>query len=131
MYLKKKEVEIQNLKKEISALEAHLKILIDKENKIKKRIEDLSSHSFETSFEVFMKNKFLQQLYEQLGQLQIEIENLELKIYDKKAKLKELIAEKKVMETFKQRKEKMKIKEDEKRENELLDEIVNHSNRID
>jgi len=126
MFLKKKRFEINELQKELSTVKRKVEILEEKLKEIDIQFEQLSSAQVNNAIELHMRSIFLQKLNYRKKEILLEIKELENRIDDLKRKLLVSSGEKKLMERYIEKRKKLLLKEEKKREMGLLDELSNH-----
>lgn len=125
LFLKKKDFEINQIKKEINGLneKARLLKIIIKENELKFKTRD--EKDFKKPIINIVKEQFLLQLLNENHSLKKEMEDILLKIEQKKETLAILLSEKRAFEKFLEKKEKIKRVKEDYKENGLANEIFN------
>lgn len=125
LFLKKKDFEINQIKKEINGLneKARLLKIIIKENELKFKTRD--EKDFKKPIINIVKEQFLSQLLNENNSLKKEMEDILLKIEQKKETLAILLGEKRAFEKFLEKKEKIKRVKEDYKENGLANEIFN------
>ena len=125
LFLKKKDFEINQIKKEINGLNEKAKLLqiIIKENEMKFKTRD--EKDFKKPIINMIKEQFLSQLLNENHSLKKEMEDILLKIEQKKETLAILLSEKRAFEKFLEKKEKIKRVKEDYKENGLANEIFN------
>lgn len=125
LFLKKKDFEINQIKKEINGLneKARLLKIIIKENELKFKTRD--EKDFKKPIINMIKEQFLSQLLNENHSLKKEMEDILLKIEQKKETLAILLSEKRAFEKFLEKKEKIKRVKEDYKEDRLANEIFN------
>ncbi len=127
MFLKKKDFEIGDLKKKISAMQKKLELLNSEIEKINNKIEILSRKSLETALEFQLRYSYTEALFNRRKNISMEVKKIENQIDKLKSELLVLTGEKKLMEKYIQKQRKILDREEEKKEMRLLDEVSNRN----
>ncbi len=130
LFLKKKDYDINQISNEISILQNELKFLENRKKDYEQKIQELKNFKPETVREVNLTDLAIQELYIEIKNIDVDIEEITLEIEGKREILKEHIGEKKALQLFQKNLKKKELLIEIQKETNLANEIFNnrHSN---
>ncbi len=130
LFLKKKEHDINKISSEISILQNELKFLENRKKEYQIKLEELKNFKPDNIREMNLTDLAIQELFIDIRNLDIDIEEISQKIEEKREVLKEHIGEKKALQLFQKNLKKKELILEIQKETNLANEIYNnrHSN---
>ncbi len=130
LFLKKKDYDINHISSEISVLQNELKFLENRKKYYHDKLNGLKNFRPENVREINLTDLAIQELYIEIRNIEIDIENVKSKIEEKREILKEHVGEKKALQLFQKNLKKKEILAEIQKETNLANEIFNnrHSN---
>jgi predicted nucleic acid-binding Zn-ribbon protein len=130
LFLKKKDYDINKISNEIGILQNELRFLENRKKEYQKKLKDLKEYKPKDVREINLTDMAIQELYFDIRNLEVDINEILEKIEEKRETLKEHIGEKKALQLFQKNQKKKEMILEIQKETNLANEIYNnrHSN---
>jgi predicted nucleic acid-binding Zn-ribbon protein len=130
LFLKKKDYDINKISNEIGILQNELRFLENRKKEYQKKLKDLKEYKPKDIREINLTDIAIQELYFDIRNLEVDINEILEKIEEKRETLKEHIGEKKALQLFQKNQKKKEMILEIQKETNLANEIYNnrHSN---